>query len=190
MKEQIRVLAIDDGPFTFEDEYANIVGILSRGASYVEAILRDVVEVDGRDSTEKIIHMISGSKYLEQVGLILLDGGAFGGFNIFDIYGIRDELKVPVITVTRKMPDFPAITEALKGHFEDWEPRLFLLSTGDIEKVLINNIPIYVKLAGIALDDAAIILRRLTVQGAIPEPLRLAHMVAAILKKPISTGKA
>lgn len=189
MKEQIRVLAIDDGPFTFEDSSADIVGVLTRGSSYIEAVLRDEVEVDGTDSTEKIIGMISNSKYLEQIGLVLLDGGAFGGFNVIDIQGIRYELEVPVITVTRKSPDFNAISKALEGHFEDWGSRFETLSKGDIEEVVVNNIPVYVKLAGISLNDAKTVLRRLTIQGAIPEPLRLAHIIATILKRPVSSGK-
>jgi len=189
MKEQIRVLAIDDGPFTFEDSNVDILGVLTRGSSYIEAVLRDEVGVDGTDSTERIIRMISNSKYLEQVGLVLLDGGAFGGFNIFDIHVIRDELEVPVITVTRKSPDFNAIRKALKRHFEDWGSRFETLSKGDIEEVVINNIPVYVKLAGISLNDAESVLRRLTVQGTIPEPLRLAHIIATILKKRVYSGK-
>ncbi len=189
MKESIRILGIDDGPFTFDDKKSDIVGVLCRGPMYVEAIIRDEVEVDGTDSTERIVDMISKSGYLEQISAILLDGGALGGFNVFDIMKINRLLSVPVITVTRKLPDFHAIKEALQAHFPDWEERFSILDMGNIEKVIVNDISVYIKREGLDMYEVAGILRKFTVSGAIPEPLRLAHMVASVLKKKITSGR-
>jgi len=190
MKENRRILAIDDGPFTFGDEMANIVGVLSRGSSYIEAIMKGSVLVDGRDSTEKIISMVEGSGYLEQVSLLLLDGGAFGGFNVFDIFEINEKLNIPVMTVTRRFPDHEKIKNALSAHFEDWNERFAVISKGNLDELTVNSGKVYVKRAGLEIGESRAVLARFTVQGVIPEPLRMAHMVATILKKNISSGKA
>ena len=55
MKDYVRILALADAPCTFGDSAVPIVGVLSRGPTYIEAIFKDEVAVDGTDSTEKII---------------------------------------------------------------------------------------------------------------------------------------
>ena len=189
MKEKLRILGIDDGPFTFKDKNADMVGVLCRGPIYIEAIMRDEIEVDGKDSTQRIVDMVRKSGYQEQIFAILLDGGALGGFNVFDIKKINRLLSVPVITITHKLPDFQAIERALKIHFTDWKDRLSIMSRGSIEEVTINGITAYIKREGLDLDETSGILRKSTVLGAIPEPLRLAHMVAAVLGKKITSGR-
>ena len=189
MKENIRILGIDDGPFTFVDNKADMVGVLCRGPAYVEAIMKDEIEVDGKDSTHRIVDMIRNSGYLEQISTILLDGGSLGGFNVFDIKKINRLLSVPVITVTRKLPDFQAIKEALQAHFPDWKERFSIMSQGNIEEVSINDVSVYIKREGLDMNEAMGILRKFTVLGAIPEPLRLAHMVASVLRKKVTSGR-
>ncbi|MDP6155985.1 MAG: DUF99 family protein [Candidatus Thermoplasmatota archaeon] len=190
MNKNRRILAIDDGPFKFGDEMTDIVGVISRGPSYLEAIMKDSVQVDGRDSTEKIITMIKSSRYLEQVNVIMLDGGAFGGFNVFDIFEINERLDIPVMTVTRRLPDHERIKKALSAHFEDWEERFAIISKGNIDELPVKRGKAYVKRAGLDIGRSKALLARFTVHGVIPEPLRMAHMVATILKKNICTGKA
>ncbi len=58
MKSHIRVLGIDDGPFDFGDDRAIFAGILIRLPSYMEAVSLETVEVDGKDSTERICEMV------------------------------------------------------------------------------------------------------------------------------------
>lgn len=190
MKKKRRILAIDDGPFTFGDATTDFVGVISRGPSYFEAFMKDSVQVDGRNATEKIITMVEGSGYLEQIGLILLDGGALGGFNVFDIFEINEKLDIPVMTVTRRSPDHERIKNALSVHFEDWKERFAIISKGNIDEVPVNGRKAYVKRAGLEITKSGALLRRFTLHGVIPEPLRMAHMVATILKKNKSSGKA
>ena len=51
MKREIHILGIDDMPFSFGDRDTDIVGVVMRGNSYVEGILRSTVTVDGMDAT-------------------------------------------------------------------------------------------------------------------------------------------
>lgn len=190
MKTSWRVLGIDDGPFVFGDEYAPVIGVLCRGPTYVEAIMRSRVRVDGSDSTDVLVEMVGKSGYLEQVCAVILDGASVGGFNVFDIEVMSKELSVPVMTVSRKEPDLQSIENALRKHFDDWQRRYDILSKGWVERIVNNGVGLYVKTAGIDLPEAGTIIRHFTVQGGLPEPLRLAHMIGTIQRKEITSGRA
>ncbi len=189
-KGNIRVLAIDDSPFTFSDERTQIIGIVSKGPTYMEIIMKEVVVVDGHDSTEKIISMVKGSHLRDQIRLILLDGASFGGFNIFDPEYIFHKLNIPLITVCRRNPDLISIKQALIKNFPDWEERYAVLTKNVIQKTEIPGGHLYIKRFGINPADSQIVINNLLVNGKFPEPLRQAHMVASILKRNISKGKA
>ncbi|HLF24024.1 MAG TPA: DUF99 family protein, partial [Burkholderiales bacterium] len=65
MKPQARVVAFDDGPFDFEDETVDAIGVVARGADYIEGILRFPVRVDGTDATSEIADAVLGSRHRE-----------------------------------------------------------------------------------------------------------------------------
>ena len=47
MKKQIRLLGIDDSPFTFKDNFSSVIGVVMRGGEYLECVLKDKFEIDG-----------------------------------------------------------------------------------------------------------------------------------------------
>ena len=82
MKQQIRLLGIDDSPFTFNDKYTTIIGVVMRGGEYLECVLRNQISIDGNDATYVCKEMIKNTRHREQLKAMLLDGIALGGFNI------------------------------------------------------------------------------------------------------------
>ncbi len=188
MKKEIRILGIDDMPFSFGEEKVDIVGVVMRGGIYLEGILKTTIEIDGRDATEKIIEMVNGSKHKEQLKLIMIDGVALGGFNVVDGEKIYLETSLPVITITRKKPDMQKIKEALKKHFNDWEERLKIIEKGVTKEVKLRY-PVYIKHFGIDEEEAINAIKISIIRGAIPEPLRVAHLIATGIKKGESTGR-
>ena len=113
MKSQIRLIGIDDSPFTFKDKYTSIIGVVMRGGSYIECVLHDQVFVDGDDATFICKKMIEKTRHKKQLKAILLDGISLGGFNVVDINELFYCTTIPVITVTRDKPDFVKIEKAL-----------------------------------------------------------------------------
>ncbi|MCJ2556914.1 MAG: DUF99 family protein, partial [Candidatus Thermoplasmatota archaeon] len=101
MKENIRILGIDDSPFSFEDESAEIVGALIRTPNYIEAVMRSEIDVDGWNSTLNVAEMVRSSRYRENISVIFLDGIALGGFNIVDIGKLSEEVGIPVASISR-----------------------------------------------------------------------------------------
>lgn len=190
MKKEIRVLGIDDGPFSFDQEKVVVIGVVMRGSGYIEGILKGEVEVDGDDSTKVLVDMINGSRYHDQVKATMLDGIALGGFNIVDIRELYRRTKIPVITITRDLPDLDKMKETLQRKFENWEEKWRVIEENHLLKFETSHSPIYVALAGIQENDAREIIRISTIRGVIPEPLRVAHLIASGIVKGESHGKA
>jgi endonuclease V-like protein UPF0215 family len=119
----------------------------------------------------------------------MLDGITFGGFNLVNIREIFESTGIPVIVIMRKIPNFEGIKKALK-RFEDWEVRWTnVLEAGQVYRVD-HPEPIYIQIYGIELEDAKEIVRISTTRSAIPEPLRVAHIIAAGIISGESRGSA
>jgi hypothetical protein len=190
MKSEIRVLGIDDAPFSFKSVETLVVGVVMRGKSYVEGILSTKVKVDGTDSTAKLIEMINSTRHKQQLRAILVDGVALGGFNVLDIDELAAETNLPVLTITRDKPDLESIENALRKHFTDWKARLELMSRGEIQKIETSHKPIWIKHSGVELSKAKETIQLTTLRGALPEPIRLAHLIASGITKGESYGNA
>ncbi|MGC9517140.1 MAG: DUF99 family protein [Methanomicrobiales archaeon] len=190
IKKEIRILGIDDAPFTprTSDEVM-LIGTVFRGGTWLDGVLRTKILVDGVDSTEKIIKMICSSRNKDQLGVIMLDGITFGGFNIVNIKKIFEETEIPVIVVMRRFPNFERIKKALK-RFEDWKKRWNrVLIAGKVHKVE-NEETIFIQTYGIDLGDAKEIIKISATRSALPEPIRAAHIIAAGVKTGESKGNA
>lgn len=190
IKKQIRILGIDDGPFSFDQDKAIIIGVVIRANGYLEGVIKRDIEIDGRDSTDAIIDMIEKTRHREQIRVIMLDGIALGGFNIVDIERLFLESKIPVITVTRERPDFETILKTLQMKFSDWEERWDMIKNKEVFEIKTAHKPIYISCEGISLEAAKGIIKVSTIRGAIPEPIRVAHIIASGIVRGESYGKA
>ncbi len=166
-------------------ETVPVIGATCKGLHLV-GLDRTEVRIDGRDATDKVQKMLQSSKHLKEIQYILIDGVALGGFNIVDCEALYSNLKIPIITVSDKHPDLPSMKAALKKHFPDAGERIALLDRiGSPEefKVDIGLGPnfIYFKPFGISITTAHELLQVLCKHSKIPEPLRLAHLIASIL---------
>jgi len=141
----------------------------------MDGVLTTKVRRDGINATRALQSLIEGSRFFAQLQLVLLQGIAFAGFNVVDIRKLRADLGIPVLTVVRKQPDFTAIRAALLNRVPGGRRKWRLIEqAGAMEKVG----GLYVQRQGISLVDADRLIRRLALNGALPEPLRVAHMIA------------
>lgn len=188
MKKEIRILGIDDMPFSFKDREVDIVGVVMRGGKYLEGVLKTTIEVDGMNATSKIIELIQKTRHRKQLKIIMIDGVALGGFNVVDAERIFNETSLPTITITRNKPNMEKIKEALKKYFDDWEERWKIINKRETEEIKINY-PIYVKYFGLEKKEVIDVIKLSIVRGAIPEPIRVAHLIATGIKKGESYGR-
>ncbi|HVO77317.1 MAG TPA: DUF99 family protein [Methanomassiliicoccales archaeon] len=190
MKSQVRVLGFDDAPFRFGSQSVLIIGTVMRLPGYLEGILRTECRVDGDDATDALVNAVLGSRFREQVKLVMIDGVALGGFNVVDIDRFRDETGLPAATVTRDRPDMSKIESALRKHFPDWRDRLEIIERHELHEVGTGHKPLYVSISGMKIEEVRSMLRQSIVRGAMPEPLRVAHIIASGVVKGESRGRA
>ena len=182
IKPEIRVLGVDDGKFVpHTNTQVLVVGVVFRGGYWLEGLMRTTISVDGLDATDNIASMINSSSHCKQLQVIMLNGITFAGFNVVDIKMLNKATGIPVVTVTREKPDLDKIHVALKN-----------LPAGELRWRIINEAgapseletrnsgaKIYVQTAGIRKDDAERIIRFTSTRSSIPEPLRVAHIIAS-----------
>jgi endonuclease V-like protein UPF0215 family len=190
LKDQARVLGIDDGPFLKGQGRAPLAGVLVCPPGYVEGVMISSCQVDGEDANEVISSMVRDSRFSEQVRMVMLDGAALGGFNVIDVRKLSSDLGVPVLTVSRDQPDLASIRDALLAHFPDWERRFEIISRNQVRAVEVPDGKIFVTSEGIEEREADAMVRRCIVRGCLPEPVRLAHLIATALVRGESHGRA
>ena len=192
VKKEIRILGWDDGPFSKGDEGKVIlVGTVFRGASFIDGILKTEVEIDGLDATEKIIDAVSRSKH-EDLRVIMLGGITFGGFNFVDIKKLNRETGLPVIVVVRRKTDMEKFRSAMK-RVPDFEKRWKAVeNAGEFFEISLEGRgkSIYFQKAGLREEEARKIIKLTAKRGVIPEPLRIAHLIASAMVKGESIGRA
>ncbi|MBN2014483.1 MAG: DUF99 family protein [Candidatus Altiarchaeota archaeon] len=179
IKDEVRIVGIDDAPFNlYKDKKTMIVGVVYRGGSFLDGVLKSEVEVDGIDSTDRIIDMMRNTRH-KDLRVIMLDGLGFAGFNLVDIERLFKETKLPVIVVVRRMPDFESIGEAIKKLKNREFYRRCIETAGRPRKV--ETKPgkfIHIQCRGIDFSDAEDIVRLSATRSLIPEPIRVAHLIA------------
>lgn len=190
IKDEIRILGIDDSALI--SDTITIVGTFFRGGQWLDGVLRSEVTRDGMDATDRIISMVLQSKHLSQIRVIMLDGVTYGGFNPVDIVRLNEETDIPVIVLMRDLPDLGRIENALSS-LPDMDERLNIIKkAGKIHKVVTKDKlnPVFIQCCGIEPVFAARIVMISSTRSNIPEPLRVAHLIATGIVLGESRGKA
>lgn len=184
MKSGIRALGIDDSEFSGKQREVLVIGVVFR-SGLIEGVLRTTVERDGLDSTEKILRMVKDSKFYQQIRVIMLNSIMMAGLNVVDIKKLNEELKIPIIAITRKRPSKARVKIALMN-LTDWKEKYKLVVSAGPPYRLGN---LYMQFAGINFDGAKEIMD-LFGGNKIPEPIRLAHVIASGVVSGESHGRA
>jgi endonuclease V-like protein UPF0215 family len=180
IKSEIRVLGVDDGKFIpHTKSTAIVVGVVFRGARSIDAVMHTHVAVDGFDATAQIASMINGSPHCKQLRLVMLNGITYAGFNLVNIKKLSEDTRLPIIALTESKPNLEAIHKALNnlpGAEERWK---VLLEAGKIHEINCKGKRLSIVLSGISLLDAEKIVELTSNRSCIPEPLRVAHLIAS-----------
>ncbi|MFT3768339.1 MAG: DUF99 family protein [Minicystis sp.] len=181
------VIGFDDGPFAREHRGRVLVVGTAYAGLRLEGILSTRVVRDGANATRAIAEVVAGSRFAHHTRLVMFQGIALAGFNVIDIHGLHEALRIPVLVVARRPPSLPAIRDALLGRVRGGARKWALIEkAGPMEPVD----RVMVQRAGISLEEAASVLARTCVNGLIPEPLRVAHLIAGGVTTGHSRGRA
>ncbi len=186
--KDLLTLGVEDGGFLKSQarRFASktlLVGVLFHDLRVNDLRIERIV-VDGTDATENLLKMLES--FESQPSPLLLGGISYGGFNFIDPFSVQKETGLSSIILTTERPDNQAVKAALQGHFRDWEMRWKIYARlNHFREVRTNpnENPIFMETVGISGRKAASIVKDLTVLGRMPEPLRVARILAHQLTK-------
>ena len=179
IKEEVRIIAWDDCAFRFRQKQVLIVGVVFRGGKFLDGLLSTKIKKDGMDATEKLIDSITNSRNYDQLSLIMLDGISYAGFNLIDIKLLNKKTKLPVIAVQRKLPNIKKFNDTMKI-FKDYKGRVAIVrKAGKFYRYKIPHGEIFYQKCGMGDEYCRKILQLTCVRSNVPEPLRVAHLIAS-----------
>jgi endonuclease V-like protein UPF0215 family len=133
--------------------------------------------IEGDDATDNIISLHRSLKR-NDINCILLDGLVISMYNIVDGEQVAGETDLPVIAIT--FEGSKGLEESLRHHFIDWQAKLIQYrKLGRREQITLKTgKTLFIRYWGITRRRAVAILDSFTLQGAIPEPIRVAKLAA------------
>ncbi|HYL66718.1 MAG TPA: DUF99 family protein [Nitrosopumilaceae archaeon] len=176
-KKGLRGLAIAES-FQEKDKLSKLAGVVMRRDFIIDGFVFGQTTIEGNDATDSILQMYK-KLHRDDVSFLMISGLIISMYNIVDIKKIWNEIKIPVIGVTYE--NSKGIEDAIKFHFPDsykskikeyhnlGERTKFMLHTGH---------DLYVRIEGCTIHETKNLLDAFTLQGSIPEPLRVAQLLA------------
>ncbi len=176
----LRVVGVEDGGFSraplSQSQRALLVCVLLQGPWIIDFRVNRIL-VDGLDASDRLSSMLRELCF----DVVMLAGVSFAGFNLIDPLLVFEEFHKPVIVISRTKPDNLAVKSALVRHFNDWHVRWSIFEKlGPIFEVISmpNKPPLYVEVVGCDVDWARDLIRALAAVCRVPEPIRVARLIA------------
>jgi uncharacterized protein len=192
-KKAIRALGIAES-FKIKDRFSTLAGVVMRSDLIVDGFGLGCLEVSGSDSASAIISLFQKLDR-NDVNLILLSGSVLSLYNIVDVDLLSKETRKPVVAMSFKKAK-SNLARNIGAKFEPAEAKAkitMLEKLGVPEKLHVKtDYDVFVRTAGLTKDETRTILDKFTLQGAIPEPIRVARLLAKAVSLTLEdrSGKA
>ena len=156
---------------------STMAGVVMRKDLRIDGIAIASLTVGGMDATGAVLGIIS-SLERRDINVVMVSGSVVAWYNILDPEAISRETGLPLIVVTYE--DSEGLEKDIRHHFPGDEDRLRAYrNLGERVPVLLGDgSKVFVRPAGLPTEDAARILRDFTRDGKVPEPIRVARLVA------------
>lgn len=183
-------IGIDDGYFTQEFKELRLktllVGVLCSGKK-PENIKMTTVVVDGLDGTSRALEVVEELRrgLAVSVDAVFLDGVTVAGFNFIDPEEVNVQTGIPVIVLFKTKLKLEKVRMALIKHFSDWRDRYEVIERNyrRAQEVVTRRKNLKVSSYGLDLSEVSKLVSLLQHVSAVPEPLRLADLIASELTK-------
>ena len=187
VKREIRIVGVDDAPLaTQREKRVDVFGAVYRGGYWFDGLMRTDVEVDGIDATERIAQMILVSRHFKQLRIIMLHGLTFAGMNMVNLNTLYEITQLPTVVVMDRKPRIADFKEALEKLENSQLRKTALNAAGEITQIRtrLNAKPIYVQFIGLKLDQLKEVMNVSCTRSRLPEPIRVAHIIASTREIP------
>ena len=173
-KKGIRVLAIAES-FKKQDKKSILAGIVMRRDFIVDGFIYGYVTVGGNDSTDIVLSMFERLAR-NDINCVLLGGLIISLFNIINGKYINEITGLPVIGISYKKS--MGVKDSIYRINEEQKIHDYLKLDERKSLTLWTGKTVFVRHWGINFSDASRLINSLVLQGAKPEPLRVAALAA------------
>ena len=177
-KKGIRALGVAECFRKGASRRSVLAGVVMRADGLVDGFAFSTATVGGLDATEAVLALYErlGRK---DVNLLMLNGCVISWFNVIDLHEVAERTRRPLICVTYEPSQ--GLEPYFKRYFpEDWPERLAIYERNGPRRPvrLRTGHTIFIRAIGLDEDEAVRVLDKFTLHGAVPEPLRLARLLA------------
>jgi endonuclease V-like protein UPF0215 family len=184
-KKGIRALGVSESFTKGSSKRSVLAGVVMRSDMQIDGFTFSTAEVGGMDATDRILEMYRNLGR-EDVNILLLNGCVISWYNVINLNRLSEETMLPLICVTYEE------SEGLDKYFEelfpdDKEERICIYHNNGPRTVmkLHTGAQVYVRFLRMKEEEAKSILGKFTKHGAIPEPLRVARLLARSIMKSV-----
>jgi len=185
-KKGLRGLAIAES-FRQNSKKSILSGVVMRRDLVIDGFVFGGATLEGDDATDAILQLYENLRRPD-ISYVLISGLVISLYNIIDIKKIYNSLKIPVIGITYN--DSDGVEDSIRYNFPDSHKS----KIKDYKKLesrkkitLHTSSKVFVRKEGCTFQDVKSLLNGLTLQGSVPEPIRVAQLLArALLQKGLS----
>ncbi|MDF0591154.1 endonuclease dU [Candidatus Methanocrinis natronophilus] len=185
-KMGVRVLGIAES-FRMTAPESILAGVVMRRDLRVDGFGFSRISVGGDDATEGILDIYRGLKRAD-INALLLNGSVISWFNIVDLDRLREETSLPVVSLTYQESE--GLEGCIRERFAHPEEKIDIYRRlGPREAVrLKTGFLVYVRSLGATAEETRGLLNSFTLEGKVPEPLRVARLLARSMMRGQMTG--
>jgi endonuclease V-like protein UPF0215 family len=156
---------------------STLAGVVMRRDLIIDGMVFGSATIEGDDATDSII-LMHRSLARDDVSCILLDGLVISMYNIIDGGRVMAETGLPVLAIT--FEDSKGLEGSIRHHFRNWQSKLEQYERlGRREKVTLKTGKnLFIRCWGLSQKRAVATLNSFTLQGSVPEPIRVAKLAA------------
>lgn len=176
-KKGLRGLAIAES-FKQGDIFSRLAGVVIRRDFLIDGFVFGNCTVEGDDATDAILDMYFRLNR-NDISYMIISGLVIAMYNIIDIKKIWEETKIPIIGITYEESE--GIDGAIRHHFPNsYSSKIERYhSLGRRTEITLHTgYKLYLRIEGCLFEDVQKFLNSVTLQGSVPEPVRVAQLLA------------
>jgi endonuclease V-like protein UPF0215 family len=176
-KPGIRALGVAES-FSPGQKFSVLAGVVMRRDLVIDGVSYGRTSVGGDDATSSIAALFRKFRR-NDINLLMVSGAILSLYNVVDVDSLNGRVGVPVVCLTYK--ETAGIEDSIRRHFPGTaEAKLIAYrKLGPRRRVKLNTgRQVYARVAGTTVPEAKKILDIFTLQGSIPEPVRVARLLA------------
>ena len=179
-KPGIRALGVAES-FRQGQKLSILAGVVMRSDFIIDGVAMGKTAVGGDDATLSIARLFRMFRR-NDVNLILVSGAILSLYNIIDVDLLAEKTNLPVICLTYK--ETAGIEDSIRRHFPGAAGKKLEAYDKLGKRVgvrLHTGHRVFVRTSGLEPASAKSVLDLFTLQGSIPEPVRVAKLLARAL---------